>query len=130
MAAVLGLEGYTRARVPSALNELIKLRASLLNGCAYCIDMHTKALQKAGECQERIAALAGEPSASSLFNARERAALALTDSVTRLEPGGVPDEIWDAASLEFSEAQLGNLVIAISTINLWNRMGIATELKP
>lgn len=126
-AAVLGLEGYTRIRMPARLNELVKLRASLLNGCGYCIAMHTKALEKAGESQERMDALEGEVP-SSLFDERELAALALTDAVTRLEMGGVPDDVWDEAARVFSEAELGDLVVAIATINVWNRMGIATKL--
>lgn len=128
MAAILGLEGYTRVRVPAVLNELIKLRASLLNGCGYCIDMHTRALRRAGESDDRIAALEGEVPVT-LFDDRERAALALTDAVTRLEPGGVPDQIWEEAAEEFSEAELGHLLILIATINVWNRLGIATKLE-
>lgn len=127
MAAVLGLETYSRTHLPRRLYELVKLRASLLNRCGYCIDMHTRDLRKDGESEERLAALAGELP-PGLFDPRERAALALTDSVTRLGEDGVPDDVWDAAVAVFSEAELGNLVLAIAAINVWNRIGIATRL--
>lgn len=128
MAAVLGLEGYTRTRLPSELNELIKLRASLLNGCQFCIAMHSEDLRRAGETQERLAALE-QDDPGELFDPRERAALALTDAVTRLGEGGVSDDVWDRAGEFFSSTQLGDLVLAIATINVWNRIGIATRLE-
>lgn len=127
MAAVLGLEGYCRARVPRRLHELIELRASQLNRCDHCIALHTKALRKAGESEARIAALADEVP-GDLFDARERAALALTDSVTRLGPEGVEDEVWNGAAAHFTDSELGDLVLSIATINVWNRLAIATRL--
>ena len=126
-AAVLGLEAYARSHNPRRLYELIKLRASLLNGCAHCIAMHTEALQKDGESQRRIDALGGELGADD-FSAPELAALALTDQVTRLGEGGVSDEVWDEAARHFSPQELGNLVIAIATINVWNRVAIAIRM--
>lgn len=127
MAAVLGMEGYTRTHVAGALAELIKLRASHLNGCTYCIDLHTAALRKRGETPARIEALAGDLP-SDLFTAPENAALALTDETTRLAEGGVSDATWANAAAHYSERELGDLVLAIATINVWNRIGIATQL--
>lgn len=126
-AAVLGLETYSRTHVPRRLYNLLKLRASLVNGCHYCITMHTKALRDHGEPQATIDALADWES-STAFDARERAVLALTDAVTRLEVHGVPDDVWDAAAQRFTEAQLGDLVLAIATINVWNRLAISTRM--
>lgn len=128
MTAVLGLEGYSRRHVPNDLYELIKLRASLLNRCHYCIDMHGTALREHGESAERIAAL-DDWESSSLFDARERAALALTDATTRLDENGVPDEVWDTAAQHFSDKELGDLVVGIATINVWNRIGVAGRLE-
>lgn len=128
MAAVMSLEGYCRARLERTLYELVKLRASQLNRCTYCIDMHTAALRKHGETEERIAALAEDPLPSEPFTEAERAALALTDAVTRLGEDGVPDAVWDQAAAHFDDKQLGDLVLGIATINVWNRIGIATRL--
>lgn len=129
MAAVLGMEAYARSHNPAGLYDLVKLRASLLNRCRYCIDLHTRALEKRGETPERIAALAGDLPAAA-FDARENAALALTDAVTRLGEDGVSDAVWNAAAAHFSEAELGNLLLGIATINVWNRIGVATRLEP
>lgn len=127
MAAVLGMEAYSHKAVESPLYELLKLRASLVNGCAYCIDMHSTALRKDGESEERISALADWP-ASELFTDREQAVLALTDEVTRLGEGGVSDQVWDTAHGFFGDKGMGNLVMAIATINVWNRIAISTRM--
>lgn len=130
MAAVIGLEGYSRTHVPKRLYELVKLRASELNQCGFCIAMHTEALRKDGESGERIAAVARDVVPSGLFDARELAALRLTDELTRIDPErGVSDETWDAAAAQFDESELGSLVIGIATINVFNRMNIATRLE-
>lgn len=130
MAAVLGLEGYVRHRLPRRLAELVKLRASHLNGCESCIDMHTKALAEDGETLTRIAALAETPHLHMPFNRAENAALTLTDHLTRIDPDvGVSDEVWADAAAHFSEAELGDLVFAIATINVWNRINIAARLE-
>lgn len=129
MAAVLGLETYSRTHVEKGLYDLIKLRASRLNRCAYCIDMHTTALRKRGESEARIAALGGDLT-GGLFTERELAALRLTDAETRLTEDGVSDEVWGAAERHFTSAELGDLVVAIATINVWNRIGVATKMEP
>jgi AhpD family alkylhydroperoxidase len=112
-----------------ALRELVKLRASVLNGCAFCVDMHTTEAREAGEGDRRLAAVAAWRHAP-FFTARERAALALTDAATRLGDEGVPDEIWDEARAHFSPDELGNLVWAIAAINSWNRLAVTLQTTP
>ncbi len=106
------------------LLELVKLRASQINGCAYCVDMHTKDARACGETEQRLYAVAVWREAP-FFNARERAALAWTESVTLLSQTGVPDEIYQAARAEFSEKELVNLTLAVLAINSWNRLAVS-----
>lgn len=127
--AVLGLEKYVRANVDHTVLELVKLRASMINGCAFCVDMHSREALDAGESSRRLFAVAAWREAS-FFDERERAALALTDAVTRLGEHGVPDEVWDAAAKVWSEKELADLVLAIATINVWNRIGVTLRLEP
>jgi AhpD family alkylhydroperoxidase len=111
------------------LRELVKIRASQLNGCAYCLDLHTSDARAAGEGERRLATLAGWHEAP-FFTERERAALALTDAVTRLGEHGVPDDVWNTAALHFDEPELAQLLWAIVAINAWNRIGVTTRLQP
>ena len=111
------------------LRELVKIRASQINGCAYCLDLHTRDARAAGEDERRLATLAGWRE-SPFFSDRERAALALTDAVTRLGEHGVTDEVWGEAATHFDEPELAQLLWAIVAINAWNRMGVATRLLP
>lgn len=106
------------------LRELIKIRASQINGCAYCIDMHTRQARTAGEREDRLYALAAWRE-SPLFSERERAALALTDAATRLARDGVAQDVYDQASAHFDEEQLANLILAIAAINSWNRIAVS-----
>ncbi|WP_462418834.1 carboxymuconolactone decarboxylase family protein [Kytococcus sp. Marseille-QA3725] len=130
MAAVLGLEGYNRTHLPKRLHEMVKLRASQLNQCHFCIDMHTTALRKDGETPECITAAGTDPLPSPLLDDAENAALVLTEHLTRIDPEvGISDEVWDQAAEHFGETQLGNLVLGIATINVWNRINIATRLE-
>ncbi|MGN7977497.1 carboxymuconolactone decarboxylase family protein [Microbacterium sp. 22195] len=108
------------------LRELVRLRASQLNGCSYCVDLHTGDAQKAGDTLARIAAVAVWRE-SSLFTARERAAFTLTESITRASETRVPDADWAAAALVFSPEELGALVSLIVTINAWNLVGVSTH---
>ena len=121
--SVMGLEKYVRANVDHAVLELVKLRASMLNGCAYCVDMHSREAAGAGESHRRLFAVAAWREAP-FFDERERAALALTDAVTRLGEHGVPDDVWDAAAKVWPEKALADLVLAIATINVWNRIAV------
>jgi AhpD family alkylhydroperoxidase len=112
-----------------ALRELVRIRASQLNGCAYCLDMHTRDARKAGEDDRRLATLAGWHE-SPFFTERERAAFALTDAVTQLGDHGVSDDVWTAAANHFDPPELAQLLWAIVTINSWNRIAVATHTVP
>jgi AhpD family alkylhydroperoxidase len=127
--ALATLDRYVRRHVDGALLHLVKLRASVLNGCAFCVDMHSRDAIAQGEDTRRLFAVAAWHDAP-FFSDRERAALALTDAVTRLEPGGVPDAVWDAAAAAFDEEDLAALLAAIIGINAWNRVAIPTRLAP
>lgn len=129
-AAVIGMEAYARKSVDPVLYELLKIRASVLNGCTFCVDMHTTAGLKAGIPQRKLTAAAAWRHAGALFDGRERAMFALTDAVTRLDADSVTEAIWDEARRWFSESELGALVLAISTINVWNRIAVATGMAP
>jgi AhpD family alkylhydroperoxidase len=113
----------------STLRELINLRASIVNGCAYCIDMHAKAARKRGESEQRLYALAAWRDAP-FFSDRERAALALTDATTLISDEQVPREVWNEAAKHFEEDELAQLLWAITGINAWNRIAIATRIEP
>jgi AhpD family alkylhydroperoxidase len=127
--AILGMETYARSTVDRTLLELVKLRASMINGCAYCVDMHSTDAIAEGERIERLFGLAAWRE-TPFFTPKERAALALTDALTRLGDGGVPDPVWADAAAEFSEKELADLVGAIALINTWNRVSIAFRSTP
>ena len=114
--------------VPSRTLELVELRASQINGCGVCVDMHARDLKKAGETDERLFAVAAWRDAP-YFNEAERAALALTEAATRINDRGdpVPDEIWDEAARHYDEKALATLVISIGLINFWNRVNASTR---
>ncbi len=122
-AAARELDG---AGIEPRLRELIRIRASQLNGCAYCIDMHTKDARGLGETEQRIYALPAWREAP-FFTGRERAALAFTESVTLLASTHVPDADYEAVAKEFSPAEVAALVALIVAINAWNRIGVATR---
>lgn len=128
--AVLGMEKYARANVEPTLYHLIKTRASVINGCAYCVDMHTQDALKEGEDVRRLFAVTAWWEVPDFFTARERAALALTDAVTRISEGGVPDKVWAEVDALFGEREAADLLFAISTINVWNRLAISTHMQP
>lgn len=128
--AVLQLERYVQGSgINSTLLELIKIRASQINGCAYCIDMHTKDARLNGETEQRIYALNAWREAP-FFTAEERAVLAFTEAVTLIATNAVPDEIYDEVSRYFTLDEITNLLMAIVTINSWNRIAITTRLVP
>ena len=127
--AMLGLEMYTRKHVPHVLLHLVKLRASVINGCAYCVDMHSADALKDGESARRLFAVSAWREAP-FFTEQERAVLALTDAVTSISVAGVPDEVWATARAVFSERELADLLMAIVTINGWNRLAISTHMQP
>jgi AhpD family alkylhydroperoxidase len=110
-----------------SLRNLIKQRASQINGCAYCLDMHAKDAREAGESQQRLDVL-GAWREVDLFSERERAALALTESITLVADDHVPDEVVDAARVHFSERELAELVFMVVVINAWNRIAITSRV--
>jgi AhpD family alkylhydroperoxidase len=111
------------------LRELVRIRASQINGCAFCVDMHSTEALGAGESSRRLFAVSAWREAP-FFTPQERAALALTEAMTRLSAHGVPDDVYAAAAEAFDEVELGNLMGAIIAINAWNRVGVATALRP
>jgi AhpD family alkylhydroperoxidase len=126
-AQKLGASAHT-AGLPETTLQLVDLRASQINGCSVCVDIHTRALQHLGEGSERIHTVAAWREAP-YFSDAERAALSLTEAATRLadRPDPVPDEVWNEAARHYSEPQLAALVVAIATINAFNRVNAATR---
>jgi AhpD family alkylhydroperoxidase len=115
-----------KAEIDPRLRELIRIRASQLNGCAYCIDMHTKDARAIGETEQRLHGLAAWAE-TPYFTARERAALAFTEAVTRLADTHVPDQAYCDAAGEFSPPEIGALVSLIVAINAWNAIAVTTR---
>ena len=123
--AMLGLETYLRGcGLDVKLLDLIKLRVSQINGCAYCIDMHWKDLRAAGESEQRLYGLDAWRE-SPYYTERERAALAWAEAVTRVTDGHVPDEVFEEARRHFNEDELANFTLGVVAINGWNRLSIA-----
>jgi AhpD family alkylhydroperoxidase len=126
--AVLAMERYVRTSgLDKRLYELIKIRASQLNGCAYCLDMHHRDARAGGEDQRRLDVLSAWREAPELYTVRERAALALTEAVTLIGEGGVSDDVWSEATRHFDDAGMVQLLIAVATINVWNRLAVSTH---
>ena len=111
------------------LRELVDVRVSQINGCAFCIDMRWKDARELGESEERLYMLDAWRE-SGLYSARERAALELSEAITLISEGHVPDEVWERARTSFDEYELGQLLFAIATINVWNRLLITARVEP
>ena len=127
---MLAIEGYLNGcGLDHGMLHLIKLRASQINGCAYCIDMHSKDARAAGESEQRLYALNAWEE-TPFFSERERAALQWTEALTLVTDGHVPDAVFEAARPHFTDDELVNLSLAISTINAWNRLSIAFRSVP
>ena len=125
---MIALEGYVRSSQINPMHRgLIKIRASQINGCAYCIQMHTTEARKAGESEQRIYALSAWRE-SPLFSEEERALLALTEEVTLISEGGVADETYAQALRHFDENVLAQTIMQIVAINAWNRIAISTHM--
>lgn len=123
--AMLGMEKYVRqCGLEYSLIELIKTRASQINGCAYCIDMHTQDARAAGETEQRLYGLSAWREAP-FYTERERMALELTEAVSLIADAGVPDELYQRATGHFTEEELVNVITAIITINGWNRLALS-----
>ena len=128
--AMAGLEHYLHeCGLEESLLHLIKLRASQINGCAYCLDMHWKDLKAIGEQDQRLYELNAWEE-GPFYSDRERAALAWTEAVTQVATSRVPDELYDRVRKQFSEKELADLTLAIATINAWNRLAISARTLP
>lgn len=127
--AMAGLQKYVNeCGLEPKLLELVKLRASQINGCAYCLDMHTKDARAMGETEQRLYLLSAWEEAP-FYTERERAALAWTEAVTLVATTGVPDEVYSMARAQFSEKELMDLTLAVVTINGWNRIAISSRAE-
>lgn len=128
--AMSGLQQYVeKSGLEHSLLELVKMRASQINGCAYCLKLHSHDARKAGESEERLYLLDAWHEAP-LYSDRERAALAWTEALTLITEGHVPDAVFEEARRQFSEAELMNLTLAVVAINGWNRIAIAFRSVP
>ncbi len=128
--AMIALDAAAKKGLDPALVELVKIRASQLNKCAFCLDMHIRDARGAGETEERIYLLSAWAEAEEYYTDKERAALALTEAVTVLTEGFVPDEVYERAAAHFEEPELAQLIALITTINAWNRFGVSTRMTP
>jgi AhpD family alkylhydroperoxidase len=129
MKAMLALDAVAGEGLEAPLKELVRVRASQLNGCVYCIDMHSKDARKGGETEQRLYSLPGWHEAP-FYTDRERAALALTDAMTLLSETHVPDDVFEQAAAEFEATELAQLISLVLMINAWNRIGVTARLDP
>ncbi|GAA1375837.1 carboxymuconolactone decarboxylase family protein [Streptomyces beijiangensis] len=123
--ALIGFDAAAREGLDPALVELIQIRSSQINGCAYCLHMHVTDARKAGEDDLRLHMVGVWREAKHYFSAKEQAALALTEAVTLIAADGVPDDVYAEAAAQFDEAELAHVLAIIFTINTWNRIAIA-----
>ncbi|MFF8969592.1 carboxymuconolactone decarboxylase family protein [Streptomyces sp. NPDC014995] len=128
--AMIRLDAAARKGLDPRLLELVKIRASQINRCALCVDMHSKDALAAGESVERIIQLSAWEESEHFYTGRELAALALTEAVTVLTDGFVPDAVYERAAGHFAEDELAQLIAAITVINAWNRFGVTCRLVP
>ena len=130
LQAMFGLSKYlAKSTLEKKLLHLIEFRASQINGCAFCLDMHSKDLRHEGETEQRLYLLDAWRE-SPFYTDRERAALAWCEAVTLVTEGHIPDEVFEEARKQFSEEELIDLTLAITTVNAWNRMNIAFRTTP
>ncbi|WP_328887494.1 carboxymuconolactone decarboxylase family protein [Streptomyces sp. NBC_00316] len=128
--AMVRLDAAARKGLDPLLLELVKIRTSQLNHCAFCLDMHSKDALAAGESVERIIQLSAWEESQHFYTEKEIAAIELTEAVTVLTDGFVPDEVYEKAAKHFEEAELAQLIAAITVINAWNRFGVTTRMAP
>lgn len=128
--AMIRLDTVAKLGVEPTLLNLVKIRASQLNHCAFCLDMHSKDALAAGESAERIIQLDAWNESKHFYTSRELAAIALTEAITVLTDGFVPDEVFAKATNEFDDTELAHLIAAITAINAWNRFGVSTRMVP
>ncbi|MCX4964359.1 carboxymuconolactone decarboxylase family protein [Streptomyces sp. NBC_00654] len=128
--AMVRLDAASRKGLDPLLVELVKVRASQLNRCAFCLDMHSKDALAAGESVERIVQLSAWDESRHFYTEKEVAAIELTEAITVLTDGSVPDEVYAKAAEHFEEAELAQLISTITVINAWNRFGVSTRQVP
>jgi AhpD family alkylhydroperoxidase len=128
--AMMALSNAAAKDIDAGLAELIKVRASQINHCAFCLDMHTRDARKHGVSEQKLDVLAAWEEAGHLFTERERAALALTEAITELGDGHVSDEVYARAAAVFTERELGQVIAMAVTINAWNRINVTIRLEP
>ncbi|MEU8459433.1 carboxymuconolactone decarboxylase family protein [Streptomyces sp. NPDC029003] len=128
--AVVAMEAAAVKGLDPALVELVKIRASQVNHCAFCLDMHTKDALAQGESVERIVQLSAWEESRHFYTEKEIAAIELTEAVTVLTDGFVPDEVYAKAAAHFGDEELAQLIAVITTINVWNRIAVTTRLVP
>ena len=127
--AMIALEKYVHSgSLGEALIGIVKMRASQINGCAYCLAMHGEEARKAGVSQRKVDVLSGWHEAPALYSEREQAALALTEEITRISEKGVTEATWQRVRAAFSDEETAQLIMGISAINTWNRMAITTHM--
>ena len=130
MKALYGIGGYlAKSAVEQSILHMIYFRVSQINGCAYCLDMHSKDLRAAGETEQRLYGLSAWRE-TPYFSEREKAALSWAESVTNLKEGQVPDDVYYSVRKQFSEEELVDLTLAVTTINTYNRINIAFRVVP
>jgi AhpD family alkylhydroperoxidase len=130
LEAMMALSTAAAKDVEVELGELIKIRASQINHCARCLDMHTSDARKHGVSEQKLDVLAAWEEAGDLFTERERAALALTEAITNIADGGVPDDVYAEAAAVFTERELGQVIAMAVAINAWNRINVSIRLAP
>jgi AhpD family alkylhydroperoxidase len=128
--AMMALSSAAAKDLEPELGELIKIRASQINHCAFCLDMHVRDARKHGVSQQKLDVLAAWEESGSLFSERERAALALTEAITELGNGHVPDEVYARAAAVFTDRELAQVIAMAVTINAWNRINVTVRLEP
>ncbi|MFI6358868.1 carboxymuconolactone decarboxylase family protein [Streptomyces sp. NPDC050743] len=128
--AMIRLDAAARQGLDPTLYELVKIRASQINHCALCLDMHSKDALAAGESVQRIVQLSAWEESKHFYTAKELAVIELTEAITVLTEGFVPDEVYEKAAKHFEEAELAQLIAAITVINAWNRFGVTTRAVP
>ncbi|QOV36097.1 carboxymuconolactone decarboxylase family protein [Streptomyces ferrugineus] len=128
--AMARLDAAAKQGLDPGLVELVRLRASAINHCAFCLDMHTKDALAAGESVQRIVQLNAWEESKHFYTEKELAAIELTEAVTVLTDGFVPDEVYEKAAEHFDQAELAQLIATIAVINAWNRFGVTTRAVP
>ena len=128
--AMMALSAAAAKDVEPELGELIKIRASQINHCAFCLDMHVRDARKHGVSEQKLDVLAAWEEAGRLFSERERAALALTEAITELGGGHVSDQVYARAAAVFTERELAQVIAMAVTINAWNRINVTARLEP